>query len=85
VSVPEIKSARQLGEVLNELKALIRPEGVDRVFDILSGVIAFTEDRHAHELAEKIRNSEELRDFTDDHMSDCNAAADFIDPEVSGV
>lgn len=37
---------------------------------------------HAHELAEKIRNSEWLRDFTDDHMSDCNAAADLIDPEV---
>jgi 23S rRNA U2552 (ribose-2'-O)-methylase RlmE/FtsJ len=37
---------------------------------------------HAHELAERIRNSEELRDFTDDHMSDCNASADFIDPEV---
>jgi hypothetical protein len=40
-------------------------------------------DAYAHELAESIRNSEELRDFTDDHMSDCNAAADFIDPEVS--
>jgi hypothetical protein len=40
-------------------------------------------DEHAHKLAEKIRNSKELRDFTDDHMSDCNAAADFIDPEVS--
>lgn len=35
----------------------------------------------AHELAEKIRNSERLRDLTDDHMSDCNAAADEIDPE----
>jgi hypothetical protein len=40
-------------------------------------------DAFAHELAEKIRNSEELRDFTDDHMSDCNAAVDLIDPEVS--
>jgi hypothetical protein len=40
-------------------------------------------DAFAHELAEKIRNSEELRDFTDDHMSDCNAAADLIDPEVN--
>jgi hypothetical protein len=40
-------------------------------------------DAYAHELAESIRNSKELRDFTDDHMSDCNAAADFIDPEVS--
>jgi hypothetical protein len=40
-------------------------------------------DAYAHELAEKIRNSEELRDYTDDHMDDCNAAADLIDPEVS--
>lgn len=37
---------------------------------------------HAHELAEKIRNSEELRDATDDHMGDCLMAADLIDPEV---
>jgi len=35
------------------------------------------------EAAEKIRNSETLRDWTDDHMSDCNMAADLIDPEVS--
>lgn len=32
------------------------------------------------EAAELIRNSPELRDLTDDHMSDCNAAADLIDP-----
>jgi len=37
---------------------------------------------YAHELAEKIRNSDELRDLTDDHMSDCYAAADLIDPEL---
>lgn len=40
-------------------------------------------DRHAHVLAEKIRNSERLRDYTDDHMNDCNMAADEIDPEVT--
>ena len=40
-------------------------------------------DAFAHELAEKIRNSEELRDRTDDHMGDCNAAADLIDPECT--
>lgn len=34
----------------------------------------------AHELAEQIRNSDELRSLTDDHMRDCDAAADFIDP-----
>lgn len=38
--------------------------------------------RHARYLAEQIRNSEELRDATDDHMGDCNMAADLIDPEV---
>lgn len=38
-------------------------------------------DAYAHELAEEIRNSKELRDLTDDHMSDCLAAADLIDPE----
>jgi Holliday junction resolvasome RuvABC ATP-dependent DNA helicase subunit len=37
-------------------------------------------DEHAHQLAEEIRNSEQLRDATDDHMSDCNMAADLIDP-----
>ena len=37
-------------------------------------------DAFAHELAEQIRNSEELRDLTDDHMGDCYAAADLIDP-----
>lgn len=37
-------------------------------------------DAYAHELAEQIRNSLELRDLTDDHMSDCYAAADLIDP-----
>lgn len=34
-----------------------------------------------HELAELIRNSKELRDLTDDHMGDCDAAADLIDIE----
>jgi hypothetical protein len=35
------------------------------------------------EATEKIRNSKKLRDLTDDHMSDVNAAADLIDPEVA--
>lgn len=37
---------------------------------------------HAHQLAEQVRNSEQLRDATDDHMSDCLMAADLIDPET---
>lgn len=40
-------------------------------------------DAFAHELAEQIRTSKELRDLTDDHMSDCYAAADLIDPGLS--
>jgi hypothetical protein len=39
-------------------------------------------DAFAHELAEKIRNSEWLHEYTDGHMSDCNQAADEIDPEA---
>lgn len=39
-------------------------------------------DAFAHELAEQIRNSKELRILTDDHMRDCYAAADLIDPEM---
>lgn len=41
-------------------------------------------DQHAHELAEKIRTSPRLRDYTDNHMGDCNLAADLIDPELRG-
>jgi hypothetical protein len=39
-------------------------------------------DGYAHHLAETIRNSEQLRDATDDHMSDCLMAADVIDPKA---
>jgi hypothetical protein len=42
-------------------------------------------DAYAHELAEKIRNSKRLRDYTDDHMSDMYEAADEIDPEVTNA
>jgi hypothetical protein len=37
---------------------------------------------HAHQLAEAIRNSKQLRDATDGHMHDCLMAADLIDPGV---
>lgn len=36
-------------------------------------------DTFVHELSDEIRNSEKLRDLTDDHMHDCNAVADFIE------
>lgn len=54
-------------------------EGYDELSDLLDDLLR----AHAHELAETIRNSERLRDYTDDHMRDCNEAADEIDPEVS--
>jgi predicted RecB family endonuclease len=38
-------------------------------------------NRIRKEAAEEIRHSKKLRDYTDDHMSDCNMAADLIDPE----
>lgn len=61
----------------------------DRLFFVASDDMPVTSnevneaiDAYAHELAEKIRHSKKLRDWTDDHMSDCNMAADLIDPEV---
>lgn len=39
-------------------------------------------DAERHDAAEEIRNSVALRDLTDDHMADCNAAADLIDRDV---
>jgi hypothetical protein len=39
-------------------------------------------DAERHDAAEEIRNSVALRDLTDDHMGDCNAAADLIDRGV---
>lgn len=63
----------------------------DKLFDQLmfSGLGAAERwqliDNFAHALAEQIRNSEELRDYTDDHMSDCNMAADLIDPRPAST
>ncbi|MET9126919.1 hypothetical protein [Streptomyces sp. NPDC004528] len=48
------------------------------LFDALDTFRAAVE----HEAAVRIRNSERLRSYTDDHMGDCNEAADEIDPEV---
>lgn len=59
---------------------LVNSNGSDEHLELCSRALREVQDAHAHRLAEKIRNSEELRDLTDDHMSDCNAAADLIDP-----
>lgn len=54
----------------------------DARWDVLVALLEYTRRQHAHVLAERIRNSSELRGWTDDHMSDCNKAADLIDSEV---
>lgn len=75
-----------LAKVLGARQAIIdaaceEPEGF-RSLALLDAI-----DAHhaavAHLCAERIRNSKRLRDYTDDHMSDCNEAADEIDPEVT--
>lgn len=63
--------ARAWAKIRAELNIYVLHHDRQRVFDIV-----------AHECAEMIRNSEQLRDETDDHMGDCNMAADLIDPEV---
>jgi len=50
----EIKNARELCEALTEIKALTLPDERDRVLDLTSGIVAYTERHLAHELAEKI-------------------------------
>ncbi|HLL34197.1 MAG TPA: hypothetical protein VK545_09960 [Streptomyces sp.] len=61
--------------------ASMEPEGF-----VNASILGALDDYRAaveHEAAERIRNSKRLRDYTDDHMGDCNAAADLIDPEVT--
>jgi hypothetical protein len=65
-----------------EMEVRIPGMGVPVRVPIPPGWVEKIRKEHAHELAEKIRNSDELRRFTDDHMADCNAAADLIDPEA---
>lgn len=67
--------------------ASIKRRLLDAESDEGRGVLAAILDEllaaYAHELAEQIRASEYLRDWTDDHMGDCYATANFIDPEVT--
>ncbi|MYW28327.1 hypothetical protein [Streptomyces sp. SID2119] len=60
--------------------ACMEPEGF-----VNASILGAIDDYRAaveHEAAERIRNSERLRDYTDDHMGDMRAAADEIDPDV---
>ncbi|MFF9525383.1 hypothetical protein ACF1DV_25890 [Streptomyces achromogenes] len=77
VAMGRTEAARQ---AVIDAAAMGEPEGMVNfsIFEALDDYRAAVE----HEAAERIRNSKRLRDYTDDHMSDCNAAADLIDPEV---
>lgn len=68
-------------ELLRNLRGYT-PCGVDDETDVAAQMLNAFEAQVLHKAAEKIRNSKKLRDYTDDHMSDCNMAADLIDPEV---
>lgn len=71
-------------ERVRDAAALImRPADVDALLDQLVAEVARRVRRETlTEAAQRIRNSDELRDLTDGHMADCNAAADLIDPEA---
>lgn len=77
----------ELAHTREELRAALR-KGVkgtraeDRIEHLVDQHQAAVKRVLAHRLAEQIRNSEQLRDATDDHMSDCLMAADLIDPEA---
>ncbi len=56
--------------------------GDDEWLKLCSKALEEIQNAYAHRLAERIRNSKGLRAWTDGHMSDCNMAADLIDPEM---
>lgn len=86
MSIPEYKTAKDFVEGLNELKALTRPGGVSRMFEILYAVVDYTEYYNARELAAKIRGQVTM--YREDEVlgpdEDWTAAgaADLIDPDV---
>ncbi|WP_327379423.1 hypothetical protein [Streptomyces sp. NBC_01212] len=57
-----------------EAEGFISPDLLDAIDEYRAAV--------EHEAAEAIRSSAYLRSYTDDHMSDCIEAADFIDPDL---
>ncbi|WNI28638.1 hypothetical protein [Streptomyces sp. ITFR-6] len=58
-----------------------RTADADEYRAIAASEVSAYRDAILREAAQKIRNSDRLRDYTDDHMSDCNEAADEIDPD----
>lgn len=78
---------RELADKLTEFIGNVWPTEIDGDSSELSLLCDFLDlagkwlpDMIRHRAADAIRNSDALRDLTDDHMSDCEAAADEIDP-----
>lgn len=79
--VVAMKRTAEARQTVIDAAAMGEPEGWVNasLYDAIDDYRAAVE----HEAAERIRNSERLRSYTDDHMGDCNAAADEIDPEAT--
>lgn len=61
---------------------LVNRDSSNEWLDLCSRALEEVQRETSRRNAEKIRNSERLRSYTDDHMGDCYEAADEIDPEV---
>lgn len=61
--VPKLSNPRELMEAINELKALTREDGIHRMFDLLTAVVAYSEDA-AYTKAVEAARSEYLNDDT---------------------
>jgi hypothetical protein len=61
---------------------IVNADGGDEWLEKCNAALLEVQSETLRRAARRIRNPEELRDYTDDHMSDCNMAADLIDPEV---
>lgn len=79
MSVPRITNTKEFLEAVQELQALTKPEGVHQMYDLLTGIVAYTEDQHARKLAERIR-----RELSNEQgiLYSAGHAANLIDPKV---
>jgi hypothetical protein len=73
-------SARE--ELFESLTPAYRAQYAPGEEESVNALLDAYRDEVLREAADRIRNSKHLRDYTDDHMRDCNEAADEIDPEV---
>ncbi|MFF5471062.1 hypothetical protein [Streptomyces achromogenes] len=89
MNAPEVKNAKQFLDVLNELKEMVEPKNRHRMFDLVTAIVAYSEDRHAHELAERQRaKASQLAVLRSEDMrlkaEGLRMGADLIDPEKEG-